>query len=89
MSRNGWGIARVNAFLYLLRNGRPSNPNYKQDNDLLPKGHPRAKRTASAQTLIPQSASEHGQTKEAIPMSDEHIPETEMVEASEMEAIQA
>ena len=89
MSRNGWGIARVNAFLYLLRNGRPSNPNYKQDNDLLPKGHPRAKRTASAQTLIPQSASEHGQTKEAIPMSDEHIPETEMVEASEMEALQA
>lgn len=89
MSRNGWGIARVNAFLYLLRNGRPSNPNYKQDNDLLPKGHPRAKRTANAQTLIPQSAGEHGQTKEAIPMSDEHIPETEMVEASEMEAMQA
>jgi hypothetical protein len=42
MSRHGWAIARVNAFLYLLRNGRPSNPNYKQDNDLLPKGHPRA-----------------------------------------------
>jgi len=42
MSRSGWGIARVKAFLYLLRNGRPSNPNYKQDNDLLPKGHPRA-----------------------------------------------
>tara|TARA_R100001510_G_scaffold33085_1_gene29572 strand:+ start:5634 stop:8114 length:2481 start_codon:yes stop_codon:yes gene_type:complete len=89
MSRNGWGIARVNAFLYLLRNGRPSNPNYKQDNDLLPKGHPRAKRTASAKTLIPQPKGEVGQTKEAIPMSDEHIPETEMVEASEMEAIQA
>tara|TARA_Y100000592_G_scaffold64815_1_gene100890 strand:- start:200 stop:2575 length:2376 start_codon:yes stop_codon:yes gene_type:complete len=41
MSRGGWGIARVKAFLYLLRNGRPSNPNYKQDNDLLPRGHPR------------------------------------------------
>lgn len=41
MSRHGWAIARVNAFLYLLRNGKPSNPNYKQDNDLLPKGHPR------------------------------------------------
>jgi len=41
MSRTGWGIARVKAFLYLLRNGRPSNPNYKQDNDLLPKSHPR------------------------------------------------
>lgn len=42
MSRDGWAIARVNAFLYLLRNGRPSNPNYKQDNDLLPKDHPRS-----------------------------------------------
>lgn len=42
MSRGGWGIARVKAFLYLLRNGRPSNPNYKQDNDLLPQSHPRA-----------------------------------------------
>jgi hypothetical protein len=41
MSRGGWGVARVKAFLYLLRNGRPSNPNYKQDNDLLPKSHPR------------------------------------------------
>ena len=41
MSRDGWAMARVRAFLYLLRNGRPSNPNYKQDNDLLPKGHPR------------------------------------------------
>jgi hypothetical protein len=42
MSRHGWAIARVKAFLYLLRNGRPSNPNYKQDNDLLPKSHPRS-----------------------------------------------
>ena len=42
MSRDGWAMARVNAFLYLLRNGKPSNPNYKQDNDLLPKGHPRS-----------------------------------------------
>ena len=42
MSRDGWAMARVNAFLYLLRNGRPSNPNYVQDNDLLPKGHQRS-----------------------------------------------
>mgnify|MGYP003125967971 CR=1 FL=1 len=41
MSRHGWAIARVNAFLYLLRNGRPKNSGYKQDNDLLPKGHPK------------------------------------------------
>ena len=42
MSRGGWAFARVRAFLYLVRRGRPSNPNYKQDNDLLPKSHPRA-----------------------------------------------
>ena len=53
MSRSGWGIARVKAFLYLLRNGRPSNPNYKQDNDLLPRGHPRAKKASSASEEIP------------------------------------
>lgn len=41
MSRSGWGVARVNAFLKLVRSGRPSNPKYKQDNDLLPAGHPR------------------------------------------------
>ena len=41
MSRHGWAIARVNAFLYLLKNGRTKNSGYKQDNDLLPSGHPR------------------------------------------------
>ena len=41
MSRSGWGVARVNAFLKLVRSGRPSNPKYKQDNDLLPAGHPK------------------------------------------------
>jgi len=89
MSRGGWGIARAKAFLYLLRNGRPSNPNYVQDNDLLPKGHPRARKTAS-ETLIPQPGREVVQAQEAIPMTDEEIvSETEMVEASEMEALQA
>lgn len=48
MSRHGWAIARVNAFLYLLRNGRPSNPNYKQDNDLLPKGHKRSSKSKAS-----------------------------------------
>ncbi len=41
MSRDGWAMARVNAFLTLLRTGKPSNSAYTQDNDLLPKGHPR------------------------------------------------
>jgi len=42
MSRNQWSMARVNAFLYLVRNGNPENDAYTQDNDLLPDGHPRA-----------------------------------------------
>ena len=30
-SRSSWAMARVNAFLYLVKNGRPSNPNYFQE----------------------------------------------------------
>lgn len=51
MSREGWAIARVNAFLYLMRNGRPSNPNYKQDNDLLPKSHPRSSKASDDSSM--------------------------------------
>jgi len=38
-----WAFARVNAYLYLLKNGRPENPKYDTDYDLLPKGHPKSK----------------------------------------------
>jgi hypothetical protein len=38
-----WAMARVNAFLFLIKNGRPQNRNYTQDNDLLPKDHPKRK----------------------------------------------
>jgi len=41
-SPSQWAFARVNAFLYLLKNGRPENNKYTTDNDLLPKGHPKA-----------------------------------------------
>jgi hypothetical protein len=46
-TRNSWAMARVNAFLKLVRSGRPTNPKYVTDNDLLPKMHPRS--TASIQ----------------------------------------
>lgn len=42
ISRAAWSMARVNAFLKLVRSGKPSNPKYTQDNDLLPKNHARA-----------------------------------------------
>ena len=41
MSRQQWSMARVNAFLYLVRNGRPKDAKYVGDNDLLPSGHPK------------------------------------------------
>ena len=41
-SRAQWAHARVNAFLRLVRVGKPQNARYITDNDLLPAGHPRA-----------------------------------------------
>jgi len=40
-SAEQWAYARVNAFLYLIKNGRPENKKYTGDFDLLPKGHPK------------------------------------------------
>jgi len=39
-SRQQWGMGRVNAFLVMLEKGRPKNPKYTTDNDLLKDGHP-------------------------------------------------
>ena len=47
-NRNSWSMARVNAFLYLLRNGRPKNSKYTQDNDLLPAAHKRSTKKSNA-----------------------------------------
>jgi hypothetical protein len=47
-TRDQWAMARVNAFLRLLRSGRPANPNYKQDNDLLPAKHPRSSKDSNS-----------------------------------------
>ena len=41
-SASQWAFARVNAFLYLLKNGRPQNPKYTTDYDLLPNKHPKS-----------------------------------------------
>lgn len=41
VSRAAWAMARVNAFLHLLRTGSPKNSKYVTDNDLLPPKHPR------------------------------------------------
>jgi hypothetical protein len=43
-NRNSWAMARVNAYLHLLKTGKPKNPKYTTDNDLLPKSHPKSTR---------------------------------------------
>ena len=51
VSRAAWSMARVNAFLYLLRRGRPENAAYISDFDLLPAGHPKSTRTLDARAV--------------------------------------
>ena len=71
-TRDQWAMARVNAFLKLLRSGSPANPNYKQDNDLLPKAHPKSSKGEAAviqhellQVAL-KSADEYGSPEHAI-----------------------
>jgi hypothetical protein len=48
MTRNQWAMGRVNAFLKILKSGKPANSAYKQDNDLLPAGHPRSTKKSNS-----------------------------------------
>lgn len=45
-SASQWAFARTNAFLYLVKNGRPQNPKYTTDYDLLPTKHPKSSKNA-------------------------------------------
>lgn len=57
-TRDQWAMARVNAFLKLLKSGKPTNSAYTTDNDLLPASHPKStKKSNSAVTasgLVPE-----------------------------------
>jgi hypothetical protein len=57
-TRDQWAMARVNAYLKLLRTGTPSNSNYKQDNDLLPAKHPKSSRAEASITASVTASSE-------------------------------
>lgn len=71
-TRDQWAMARVNAFLKLLRSGSPANPNYKQDNDLLPKAHPKSSKAEASMLehellqVALKSAEEYGSPEHAI-----------------------
>lgn len=57
-TRHQWALARVNAFLKLLKSGKPTNSAYTTDNDLLPASHPRSTKKSNsslaASALVPE-----------------------------------
>ena len=53
-SAEQWAYARVNAFLYLLKNGRPENAKYTTDYDLLPKDHPKRVEASKEEFVDPR-----------------------------------
>jgi hypothetical protein len=55
MNRNQWAIARVNAFLYLSRTGRPENAKYITDYDLLDSDHPKSSKSKMAYLDVNES----------------------------------
>jgi hypothetical protein len=52
-SAEQWAYARVNAFLYLIKNGRPENPKYTTDYDLLPAKHPKSNEKMEYEPSLP------------------------------------
>lgn len=58
ITRDQWALARVNAYLHLLKHGKPANPNYVQDNDVLPAGHSRSSKGVHASASMPETLEE-------------------------------
>jgi hypothetical protein len=50
-----WGMARVNAFLRILKSGKPTNKKYVEDNDLLHEDHPWSKRGIRKKSIFYRS----------------------------------
>ena len=83
MSRSGWGVARVNAFLKLVRSGRPSNPKYVQDNDLLPAGHPRKSSSKTKQKDFEMENITEAEVLDSVTTENDEDLEVEVVEPTE------
>ena len=66
MTRNQWAMGRVNAFLRLLKSGKPSNSAYVTDNDLLPSGHPRSTKKSNSITAAAGLVPEESDLAEAL-----------------------
>ena len=90
-SRDQWAVARVKAFLVLLKSGRPKNPKYTTDYDLLPKEHPKSTKEKADKTnnFINESNERDVMTKkdDDCACSTEKAEETEAVEEVKSEEV--
>jgi len=80
-NRNSWAMARVNAFLHLLKSGSPKNSKYTTDNDLLPASHPKSSKKSVRASGVPTHTPEDQTTDYEYDYSGELaivlLPETE------------
>ncbi len=71
IGRAQWSMARVNAFLFLARTGRPNNPKYVGDNDLLHSDHPRYSEQKREASFSPNQAMRN-EAKFGLKMREEY-----------------
>ena len=89
-SRDQWALGRVKAFLRLLSSGRPSNPKYTTDYDLLPAGHPKSTKKEMKTLKVKPPKGHHWMAYKDGPvlMVGDYAPHEGAVEAFEFEVIE-
>lgn len=87
-NRNSWAMARVNAFLHLLRTGKPKNSNYTTDNDLLPSAHAKSSKKSGAITAAAYDAYLGSQLAvEILPEDKYQTPEQAIYDMAEFSGL--
>lgn len=72
-TRGQWAMARVNAFLKLVKSGKPTNSAYTTDNDLLPASHPRSSKKKTAILTASGSINHLAELDEVSERADEEL----------------
>lgn len=87
MTRDQWAMGRVNAFLKLLKSGKPSNPAYTTDNDLLPASHPRSTKSSSSALTASVDVDEEELTITLKDFEDYESPENAIIALAEFSGL--
>tara|TARA_R100000231_G_scaffold104750_1_gene77649 strand:+ start:4282 stop:6918 length:2637 start_codon:yes stop_codon:yes gene_type:complete len=78
-----WAYARVNSFLYVLRNGKFRSG--KHDTDLLPSGHPMSSKDRADETVYNFRETDDWIVEESIMDKDQEYDERHIISATETE----